>query len=65
MIAGNRRASLEGRVERIERAIAEPPASTLPLSRFEQRELLALEADRAARFLARSTPWTCTSSPIS
>ena len=38
------------RIERLERSLAAPPASTLPLSRFEQRELLALEADRAARF---------------
>ena len=50
MIAGNRRASLEGRVERIERAIAEPPPVEQPLSRHELRELLELERERALQF---------------
>ena len=50
MIAGNRRASLEGRVERIERAIAAPPPVEQPLSRFELRELLELERERDRQF---------------
>ena len=53
MIAGNRRASLEGRVERIERAIAAPPPVEQPLSRFELRELLELERERDRQFPRR------------
>ena len=65
-----RRGSLESRVARIEAQLAEPPASDLPLSRHEQRELAELEHERRERFskpidsmdlheLADFQAWSC------
>ena len=50
-----RRGSLESRVARIEAQLAEPPASDLPLSCHEQRELAELEHERRERF--SKLPW--------
>ena len=65
-----RRGSLESRVARIEAQLAQPPASDLPLSRHEQRELAELEHERRERFskpidsmdlheLADFQAWSC------
>ena len=52
-----RRGSLESRVARIEAQLAEPPASDLPLSRHEQRELVELERAHQARFPGEIDEW--------
>ena len=52
-----RRGALENRVERIERAIAEPPQVDQPLSRHELRELRELEQARQARFPGEIDQW--------